>query len=88
MALVGFNTAFAPTINGIMGNPFHLPGLVLGSFSSVTSPLGNVWWSMGPAYFNTGPTTGTYFFFEAAFASVTLALVGVVVLKKMKFGAL
>ena len=89
MALVGFNTAFAPTISGIIGNPFYLPGLALGSLSSnSTSLLGNVWWSMTPTYFNTGLTTGTYFLFEAAFASVTLALVAVIVLKKMKFSAL
>ncbi len=88
MALVGFNTAFAPTINGIIGNPLYLPGLALGSFSSnPTSLLGNVWWSMTSTYFGTGLTTGTYFLFEAAFASVTLALVGVIVLKKMKFSA-
>ena len=88
MALVGFNTAFAPTISGIIGNPFYLPGLALGSFSNSTSLLGNVWWSMTPTYFNTGLTTGTYFLFEAAFAAVTLALVAVIVLKKMKFSAL
>jgi len=30
---------------------------------------------------------GTYFLFETAFAAVTLALVGVIVLRKMKLGA-
>jgi len=88
MALVGFNTAFAPTIGGIIGNPFYLPGLALGSFSNSTSLLGSVWWSMTPTYFNTGLTTGTYFLFEAAFAAVTMALVAVVALKKMKLSAL
>jgi len=88
MAIVGFNTAFAPTIGGVIGNPFYLPGLALGSFApNATSLLGNVWWSMTPQYFADGLTTGTYFLFEAAFASVTLALVGVIVLKKMKFSA-
>jgi Amt family ammonium transporter len=42
---------------------------------------------MDTAYFATGLTTGTYFFFETAFAAVTLALVGVVVLRKMKLEA-
>jgi ammonium transporter, Amt family len=37
---------------------------------------------MTPIYFSTGLTNGTYFLFEAAFASVKLALVGVVTLKK------
>ncbi len=35
-----------------------------------------------------GFTTGTYFLFEAAFASVTFALVSVIALKKVKFSAL
>ncbi|MCI4356125.1 MAG: ammonium transporter [Thermoplasmata archaeon] len=86
MAIVGFNTAFAPTIGGgVIGNPFYRPGLFLGSFaaSPATAP-GSVWWSMGPSWFNTGLDTGTYFLFETAFAAVTLALVGVVVLRKMK----
>ncbi len=38
-------------------------------------------------YFNTGLTEYTYFLFETAFASVTLALVGLVVLKKMKLSS-
>jgi Amt family ammonium transporter len=42
---------------------------------------------MTPEYFATGLTVGTYFLFETAFASVTLALVGVVALRKMKFEA-
>ncbi|MCI4333408.1 MAG: ammonium transporter [Thermoplasmata archaeon] len=85
MAIVGFNTAFAPTLGGFIGNPFYRPGLFLGSFaaSPATAP-GAVWWSMGPAWFGTGLDTGTYFLFETAFAAVTLALVGVVVLRKMK----
>ncbi|MCI4326694.1 MAG: ammonium transporter [Thermoplasmata archaeon] len=86
MAIVGFNTAFAPTIGGgIIGNPFYRPGLFLGSFAAnpATAP-GTVWWSMAPAGFGTGLDTGTYFLFETAFAAVTLALVGVVVLRKMK----
>ena len=42
---------------------------------------------MTPAYFGTSLTAGTYFLFEAAFASVTLALVGVVALRKMRMEA-
>ena len=87
MALAGFNTAFAPTVAGIIGNPAY-GGLFLGGFSS-TLPglLTDVWWSMTQAYFGAGLTVGTYFLFETAFASVTLALVGVVTLRKMKIEA-
>ena len=88
MAFLGFNTAFAPTIGGIIGNPLFNGGVFLGGFSSTaTGLLGGVWWSMDTAYFATGLTTGTYFFFETAFAAVTFALVGVVVLRKMKLEA-
>src|SRR5205807_2926294 len=84
MALVGFNTAFAPTINGVIGNPLY-NGLFLGgsSTSIINGPLASAWWSQQSA----GLTTGTYFLFETAFASVTLALVGVIVLRKMKMQA-
>lgn len=84
MALVGFNTAFAPTINGMIGNPLY-NGLLLGgsSTSIINGPLASPWWSQQSA----GLTTGTYFLFETAFASVTLALVGVIVLRKMKMQA-
>jgi Amt family ammonium transporter len=88
MAFLGFNTAFAPTIGGIIGNPLYNGGAFLGGFSSTaTGLLSGVWWSMDTAYFATGLTTGTYFLFETAFAAVTLALVGVVVLRKMKLEA-
>lgn len=83
MAIAGFNIAFAPAIGGVMGNPFY-NGFFLGGFSS---SIMNVWWSMTSSYFNTGLTTATYFLFETAFASVTLALVSVIVLKKMKLSA-
>lgn len=87
MALVGFNTGFAPTIMGVIGNPLY-NGLFLSGFSTNTPGiLTGVWWSMTTQYFGTGLTTGTYFLFETAFASVTLALVGVVALKKMKIEA-
>ena len=87
MAFIGFNTAFAPTIMGIIGNPLY-NGLFLSGFSTNTPGiLTGVWWSMTTQYFGTGLTTGTYFLFETAFASVTLALVGVVALKKMKIEA-
>ena len=46
-----------------------------------------VFWLTGAKFFGTGLSTGTYFLFETAFASVTLALVGVVVLRKMKMSA-
>jgi Amt family ammonium transporter len=42
---------------------------------------------MGPRYFNTGLTPATYFLFETAFAAVTLALVALIVLRKMKLKA-
>ncbi len=89
MAIVGFNIAFAPTIGGgLIGNPLYGPGLLLGAFSAdATGLLSGVFWSMTPQYFGTGLTTGTYFLFETAFAIVTLALVGVVVLKKVKLEA-
>src|SRR5438093_13106534 len=73
MALVGFNTAFAPTINGIIGNPFY-NGVFLGGFSSDANQLlTGTWWS------TTGPglTTGTYVLFRTPFACISLALVGV-----------
>jgi Amt family ammonium transporter len=81
MAMVGFNTAFAPTsLGGIIGNPLYGPGLFLGGFSP---GIADSWWSVAGA----GLRTGTYFLFETAFASVTLALVGVVALHKMKLSA-
>ena len=81
MGVVGFNTAFAPTLGGIIGNPFYGPGLFLGGLSNQVS---GVWWSQNPL---PGLRLGTYFLFETAFAAVTLALVGVIVLRKMKLGA-
>jgi len=88
MAFLGFNTAFAPTISGIIGNPLYDGGVFLGGFSTTaTGMLSGVWWSMDSAYFATGLTTSTYFLFETAFAAVTLALVGVVVFRKVKLEA-
>ena len=88
MAIVGFNIGFAPTWGGLIGNPFYATGFFLGGFTpNVATVFGNPWWSMGPGYLNTGLYPGTYFLFEAAFASVTLALVGVVVLRKVKLTA-
>lgn len=85
MAVIGFNTAFAPTLRGIIGNPFYANGFFLGGFSAnATGVLGGMWWSMTSSYFNTGLTEGTYFLFETAFATVTLALVGVIILRKVK----
>src|SRR5207245_4091166 len=83
MAFIGFNTAFAPTLGGIIGNPSY-NGLFLGGFSSDANQLlTGAWWSTS----GQGLTTGTYFLFATAFASVPLALVGVVVLRKMKLQA-
>ncbi len=87
MGLVGFNIAFAPTIGGIIGNPSY-SNVFLGLFSSnLAGELTGVFWLTGTKFFDTGLATGTYFLFETAFASVTLALVGVVVLRKMKMSA-
>ncbi len=87
MAFVGFNLAFAPTIGGIIGNPLYT-GLFLGGFNgNVPGLLAGVWWSMTSQYFGSGLALGSYFLFETAFAAVTLALVGVVVLKKMRLKA-
>lgn len=84
MGLIGFNIAFAPTWHGIIGNPEYT-NVFLGLFSSnLPGQLEGVFWLTGSKYFDTGLATGTYFLFETAFASVTLALVGVVVLRKMK----
>src|SRR5260370_13567584 len=80
MAIVGFNTAFAPTLGGIIGNPLYGPGLLLGGFSP---GIADSWWSVSGA----GLRTGTYFLFETAFASVTLALVGVVALHNITMSA-
>jgi Amt family ammonium transporter len=87
MAFMGFNIAFAPTINGVIGNPLYGGAFLGGLTPSVPGLLTGVWWSMASDFFGTGITLGTYFIFEAAFASVTLALVGVVVLKKVKLEA-
>ncbi len=88
MAFVGFNTAFAPTAGGFIGHPFYSPGFFLGGFSTkALSATGGVWWSMRHGFFNTGLTPATYFLFETAFAAVTLALVGLVVLRKVKLAS-
>ena len=86
MAFIGFNIAFAPSISGVIGNPLD-NGLLLGVFSSNSGLLSGVFWLTGAAYTNTNLATGTFFFFEAACASVTLALVSVVVLNKVKLMA-
>ena len=44
MAFIGFNTAFAPTIHGIIGNPFY-NGLFLSGFS--TNSPGILNWCIG-----------------------------------------
>jgi Amt family ammonium transporter len=88
MAAVGFNTAFAPTWDGIIGNPFYAPGFFLGGFAGSTAgPVQGLWWSVNPPYATDGLTVSTYFLFETAFAAVTLALVGVILLKKVRLSA-
>ncbi|MDE1855724.1 MAG: ammonium transporter [Candidatus Micrarchaeota archaeon] len=87
MAMLGFNDAFAPTINGIIGNPLYT-GAFLGGFDpNVAGILNGVWWSMTSSYFGTGLTTTTYFLFETAFAAVTLALVGLIIFRKVRMTA-
>lgn len=87
MALIGFNTAFAPTIYGVIGNPFYTQGSFLGFMTSPTAALSTEWWSTTTKYFGTGLLGITYFMFETASASVTLALVSVVILRKVKMSA-
>jgi Amt family ammonium transporter len=87
MAFLGFNVAFAPTIAGIIGNPIYGGAFLGGLTPNVGGLLTGVWWSMTQQYFGAGLTLGTYFIFEAAFASVTLALVGVIALRKVKLEA-
>ena len=87
--LIGFNIGFAPPVgNGLVGNPLYSAPF-FGGFDphQVQGLTQGVWWSMGPGYFDTGLTVGTYFLFETAFAAVTLALVGVVAVKKIKLRA-
>ncbi|EQB68895.1 MAG: hypothetical protein AMDU5_GPLC00006G0013 [Thermoplasmatales archaeon Gpl] len=87
MGLIGFNIAFAPTIGGLIGNPFY-SNIFLGLFSTgLSGGLTGIFWLTGKNFFDTGLSTGAYFLFETAFASVTLALVGVVVLRKVKMSA-
>lgn len=87
MAFIGFNLAFAPCILGLIGNPAYSAPFLGGFSTDFPGILQGVWWSMGPQYFDTEITLPTYFFFETAFAAVTLALVGVVTLKKMKLSS-
>ncbi len=83
MAFLGFNTAFAPTLGGIIGNPLYHGLFLGGSATNTQGLLTGMWWSQQ----STGLTIGTYFLFETSFASVTLALVGVIVLRKVKMQA-
>ncbi|MEM0157800.1 MAG: ammonium transporter [Thermoplasmataceae archaeon] len=86
MAFFGFNIAFAPTIRGVIGNPFYVPGLFLGGFSSSAAGLlTGAWWSTSASYSGTGLMTGSFFLFEATSAAVTFALVSVIFLNKVKF---
>jgi ammonium transporter, Amt family len=88
MAFIGFNTAFAPTVlGGVIGNPVYTQPFLGGFDPSTPGLLRGVWWSTDTPYLGTGLTLGTYYLFEAAFASVTLALVGVIAVKKVKLRA-
>jgi ammonium transporter, Amt family len=85
MVLVGFDTAFAPTVlDGVIGNPIY-HGALIGGFDPTLSL--SQWWSQTSTGNGTELTLGSYFLFEDAFATVTLALVGVVVLRKMRLRA-
>src|SRR5258708_38916936 len=81
MAIVGFNTAFAPTLGGVIGNPLYVAGRFLGGFSP---GLTDSWWSVTGA----GLRAGTYFLFQTAFAAVAPALVGVIALPETNMSAL
>jgi ammonium transporter, Amt family len=98
MAFWGFDLAFAPTVgNGLIGSPTFLAPFLGGSSASAPGLLTGVWWSTNPSnvfgYFLGNASaplalcTGTYFLFETAFAAVTFALVGVVMVKKVKLRA-
>lgn len=88
MAFIGFNTAFAPTIlGGFIGGPTYTQPFLGGFDPDTAGLLSGVWWSTDTGYLGTGLTLGTYYLFEAAFASVTLALVGVIAVKKVKLRA-
>jgi Ammonia permease len=87
MGFIGFNLAFGSTYHGIIGDPFYSQ-IFLGMFStSFAHGLTSVFWITGKSYFNSGLYTSTFFLFETACASVTLALVGVVVMKKVKLSS-
>ena len=40
MGVVGFNTAFAPTLGGIIGNPFYGPGFSLVAYRTKSAGSG------------------------------------------------
>lgn len=87
MAFIGFDIAFAPTYHGFIGVPTY-SSLLLGMFSpNATGIFSGVFWMTDSAHLATYLATGTVFFFEAACASVTLALVAVVILRKVKLMA-
>lgn len=88
MGFIGFNIAFGPAYDGIIGNPLYTH-IFLGMFStSFSHGLTSVYSLTGASFFNAGGLyTSTLFLFETACASVTLALVGVVVMKKVKLSS-
>src|SRR5437762_11557352 len=66
LALFGFNTAFAPTINGVIGNPLYTGLFLGGSCTHVVGVVTGGWWYRQ----STALTIVTYFLFEPACASV------------------
>lgn len=79
--LAGFNIAFGRNPNGFIGNPFYTNILLNPSVDAST------WWSTNQGFGAEGLYGPVYFMFEWAFLSVTLALVSVVVLDRMKLTA-
>ncbi|MGC8581278.1 MAG: ammonium transporter [Thermoplasmata archaeon] len=79
--LIGFNIAFGNNSNGFIGNPFYTNILSNSSIDAAT------WWSTNQGFGAEGLYGPVYFMFEWACLSVTLALVSVVVLDRMKLTA-
>jgi len=79
--LIGFNLAFGNNPNGFIGNPFYANILSNPSIDAGT------WWSTNQGFGAEGLYGSVYFMLEWAFLSVTLALVSVVVLDRVKLTA-
>lgn len=79
--LIGFNIAFSSSSNGFIGNPFFA------NILSNPAVDASTWWSTNQGFGAEGLYGPVYFLFEWAFISVTLALVSVLVLDRMKLTA-